>query len=262
MADVPEFQRKQYAFAAHIRDPQHEPAPDGIEDRRMAVYRDLFFNNLSSLLARTFPVVRKIHGPERWNGFIRGFMQHHSAQTPYFLELPREFLAYLQDEYEAGDDDFPFLLELAHWEYVELELSISDAANDLTDVDPDGDLLAGVPVKSNLAEAYAYQFPVHRISPANLPTQPDGQATFLCVYRRRNDEVGFLELNPITAALFEAIENNAAGNTGEQLLRGLAAATRYPDVDAFVAHGADALEEMRQLEILTGAKPPTSGDPA
>ena len=57
MAKRPEFQEKQFAFAAHIRDPKHVPAPDDIEDRRMAVYRDLFFNNLKSLLSNMFPVL-------------------------------------------------------------------------------------------------------------------------------------------------------------------------------------------------------------
>ena len=40
MADNSDFQAKQFAFAAHIRDPQHVAAPDGIEDRRMAIYRE------------------------------------------------------------------------------------------------------------------------------------------------------------------------------------------------------------------------------
>ena len=260
MGDLPDFQAKQYAFAAHIRDPDHRPAPDGIEDRRMAVYRKLFFNNLSSLLATNFPVLKKIHTDEKWRSLIRQFMRVHSAQTPYFLQLPGEFLTFLQDEYKASDDDFPFLLELAHYEYAELAMSISEASNDTRDVDPDGDLLTGVPVKSNLAAAFAYQFPVHRISPTNLPRKPPDLSTFLCVYRRANDEVGFLELNPVTAALFDAIGCNESGKTGEQLLRELAAATDFPDPDAFVAHGNAALEEMRQLEILTGSRPPATGD--
>ena len=52
VADTPDFQKKQYAFAAHIRDPENNPAPTGIEDRRMGVYRELFFNNLLNLLRR------------------------------------------------------------------------------------------------------------------------------------------------------------------------------------------------------------------
>jgi hypothetical protein len=118
MAERPKFQEQQYAFAAHIRDPKNVPAPEGIEDRRMAIYRELFFNNLQSLLANMFPVLKKLHSDRHWRHLIRKFMQRHQAKTPYFLELPAEFLAFLQNEYEPGPDDFPFLVELAHYEYI------------------------------------------------------------------------------------------------------------------------------------------------
>ena len=36
----------QYALTAHIRDPENQPAPAGIEDRRMGIYRDLIFCNV------------------------------------------------------------------------------------------------------------------------------------------------------------------------------------------------------------------------
>ena len=254
MGERPEFQEKQYAFAAHIRDPQHVPAPDGIEDRRMAIYRELFFNNLRSLLSSTFPVLKKLHADDKWRRMVRRFMQKHSAQTPYFLQLPAEFLDFLQNEYEPEDDDFPFLVELAHYEYIELALSVSEASNDLDGVDPNGDLLAGVPVKSELAWVYAYQYPVHRISKEFQPGAPEEQPVYLAVYRGTDDEVGFLELNPVTAGLLNAVAENEAGKTGEQLLRDLAAEIGFPDADAFVQHGLGALEEMRSLEILTGTR--------
>ena len=98
MADPASFKDRQYAFAAHIRDPQNVVAPEGIEDRRMAVYRKLFFNNLFSLLGTFFPVMRKIHSDDDWRRFIRGFLVRHEAQTPYFLQLPEEFLDYLQKQ--------------------------------------------------------------------------------------------------------------------------------------------------------------------
>ena len=256
MAKPEDFQDKQFAFAAHIRDPQGVPAPEGIEDRRMAIYRGLFFNNLKSLLSNMFPVLKKLHSPDAWSKIIRKFMQSHRASTPYFLQLPQEFLQFLQEEYEASDDDFPFLLELAHYEYVELALSISEAENDLDGVDPDGDLLANVPVKSELAWAFAYQYPVHRIAFDFQPDAPGEIPTYLAVYRRSNDKVGFLELNPMTAGLLDAIGNNANRLPGKSLLEQLATQTNYPDVDAFIAHGAQALAEMRQLEILTGTRSP------
>ena len=256
MADSRSFKEKQYAFAAHIRDPEHVAPPDGIESRRMAIYRGLFFNNLSSLLATFFPVMRKIHSDAQWRRFIRGFMQHHQAETPYFLQLPQEFLAYLQTEFDAADDDYPFLLELAHYEYAELELAVSDDENEIQGIDPNGDLLTGVPAMSSLARAFAYRYAVHRISPKFLPEEPEAQPVYLALYRGTDDSVGFLELNAITAALLDAIESNTDNKTGEELLRALATKINYPDADALVAHGADAMREMRQLEILTGARSP------
>lgn len=256
MADSRSFQDKQYSFAAHIRDPENVAAPGGIESRRMAIYRKLFFNNLYNLLGTFFPVMRRIHSPEQWRRFVRGFMQLHQAETPYFLQLPQEFLGYLQNEFEASADDYPFLLELAHYEYAELALSVSDEENDTAGIDPDGDLLEGIPVKSALSMSFAYHYAVHRISPTFLPSEPQEQPVYLALYRGSDDSVGFLELNAVTAALLDAIEFNQAGRTGEQLLRDLANKINYPDADALVEHGADALREMRQLEILTGARNP------
>jgi hypothetical protein len=232
MAERPTFQEQQYAFAAHIRDPQKAPAPEGVEDRRMAIYRELFFNNLKSLLSNMFPVLNKLHSDPHWSRLVRRFMQRHQAQTPYF----------------------PFLTELAHYEYIELAVSVSEESNDLEGVDPDGDLLAGVPVKSVLAWVYAYQYPVHRISAEFLPDAPAEQPVYLAVYRNTDDQVGFLELNAVTAGLLNAIEENDAGQSGEALLRKLAADIDYPDTDAFVAHGLTALQEMRSLDILTGTR--------
>lgn len=256
MAKVLDFQEKQYAFAAHIRDPENVAAPAEIEDRRMGVYRELFFNNLRSLLSNMFPVLKKLYSRAAWAAIIRQFMIVHRATTPYFLQLPKEFLAFLQDEYETQESDFPFLLELAHYEYIELALSISEASNNMDGVDPDGDLRANVPVKSELAWAFAYQYPVHRIDADFQPDQPGDTPTYLAVYRGTSDKVGFLELNPMTAGLLDAIDNNDQKLNGESLLRNLAEQTDYPDVEAFLTHGTAVLDEMRQLEILTGARLP------
>jgi hypothetical protein len=180
-------------------------------------------------------------------------MRHHEAQTPYFLRLPEEFLAYLQDEFTPTDDDFPFLIELAHYEYTELELAVADTEDDLGEIDPDGDLLQGVPVKSSLAKAFAYQFPVHRIAPEFLPRVPAEQPVYLALYRDSDDEIGFLELNAVTAALLDAIGRNTE-RSGESLLRELAGKIGYADVDTLVTHGAGALEDMRRRGILIGTR--------
>jgi len=253
VAKVPEFQRKQYAFAAHIRDPEHSPAPEGVEDRRLAIYRELFFNNLHNLIGTTFPVLKKILSRDKFRSLIREFMVSHQAQTPYFLEIPREFLAFLENEYELKGDDYPFIVELAHYEWAELALSVSEEVNDERGIDPDGDLLEGIPVRSKLTWTFAYQYPVHRISPDFLPTEPGDVPTFLAICRKANDDMDFMELNPVTARLLELIEANEQ-ESGRELLLKLAREIDYPDAEALVTHGGEAMAEMRAAEILLGTK--------
>jgi hypothetical protein len=253
MAENSDFQQIQYAFARHIRDPDNNPSPVEAEDRRLAIYRELFFNNLYNLISQTFPVLKKIHTGDKWRGFVRQFMILHQAQTPYFLEIPQEFLKFLQEEYELQDDDFPFLVELAHYEWVELALSVSDDENDSAGIDATGDLLAGVPVKSRLAWLVAYDFPVHRISTDYKPAERGEQTTFLAICRKENDDMDFMELNPVTAKLLEMIETNDE-MTGRELLARLAKEVDYPDADSMIQHGRDAMEKMRSAEILLGVK--------
>ena len=139
---------QQDALAAHIRDPDRVAPPEGVEARRLKIYRELFFNNVDSLLAGNFPVLRRIHGDDGWRALVRAFYRDHDCHTPLFTELAREFLRYLDERAagEAGHDDPPWLRELAHYEWVELALQISEASCDDVAHDPDGDLLAGAKV--------------------------------------------------------------------------------------------------------------------
>lgn len=251
MADSQDFRDIQYAFAKHIRDPQNNPAPTDAEDRRYAIYRELFFNNLRNLISQTFPVLRKLHSKEKWASFIRQFMVHHEARTPYFLEIPQEFVEFLQNEYEAEEGDYPFLVELAHYEWAELALSVSDQENDTDAIDPDGNLLDGVPVKSKLAWLFTYQFPVHRISTDFVPTEPGDQPICLAICRKADDDMDFMELNPVMARLLEMVGENES-TTGRQLLEQLAEEVSFSDSEKFVAHGAEALQQMRDAEIVIG----------
>lgn len=247
------FRQKQFALAAHIRDPEHAAPPEDIEDRRLGIYRDLFFNNLLNLLSSTFPVLKTLHQPERWRALIRDFMIQHRAHTPYFLEIPREFLDYLEKTRGARADDFPFLAELAHYEWAELALSVSDEEDALSEIDADGDMLDGAPVKSVLAWRLSYRFPVHRISPEFVPSTPGDQPTHLVIFRKADDELEFRELNPVTARLLELIAASDGHDTGRSLLLRLADEIGF-DNEAMLRHGEEILSQLRGAGILAGTK--------
>lgn len=258
MPERPEFQRKQYEFAAHIRDPQSNPPPEGIEERRLAIYRDLFFRNIAGLLAATFRVTRRVLSDEEWEAMVRDFIARHESHTPLFLEMPREFVAFLEHERDDAADP-PFLQALAHYEWIGRALSIAEDEPDLDSVERESDLLAGVPAVSPLAWLCGYHFPVHRIGPDFRPDAPDEQPTWLVVYRRLDDRIGFLELNAATARLFELARDNTAGRTGRELLLTVAAEIGHPQPETVVTGGRDTLEEMRRLDIVLGTRRDGSG---
>lgn len=249
----PEFIRRQYEFAAHVRDPDHNPRPSDVEDRRMAIYRELFFNNVKNMLAGTFPVLSEIYGEDGWARMIRDYFARHEAHTPIFMEMPQEFLKYLEEERGERDEDPPWILELAHYEWIELALQTDEHDIDLTGVDPSGNLLDGVPVFSALAWPLSYDFPVHQIGPDYQPEAPGEQPTFLIVYRDLEDAVGFIEANPVTAKLVALLQENDT-KTGRELLQSIAEEMQHPNPDAVVQGGADILENLRRHDVVLGTR--------
>lgn len=254
----PRFAEVQYAFARHIRDPEHAPPPADIEPRRMKIYRELFFNNLSSLLAGTYPVLHAILGEARWAALIRDFMVRHEAHTPLFPEVPQELLRFLQEQRAGHPDDPPFMLELAHYEWVELALQVSplslEESLEPPGVERQGDLLAGVPVVSPLAWPLAYAFPVHTLSVTHQPAEPPAQPTFLVVYRQRDDQVRFMEINAVTARLLELAGTEGSRATGHELLARIAEELGHADPAAVIAGGATTLEMLREHDVVLGTR--------
>jgi hypothetical protein len=242
----------QQDFAAHIRDPDRHPAPTDVEDRRMAIYRRLFFNNISSLLAGNFPVLRGLYDDERWRGLVRDFYAEHRCRTPLFPEVAKEFLRYLQER-GGRQDDPPFLLELAHYEWVELALSLDTRELDQVAADPTGDLMTGRPVLSPLAWALSYRFPVHLIQPDYQPAEPPANVTHLLVYRDRQDRVKFMLLNEVARLLLQRLQESP-GLTGKEQLLGVAQDIQHPDPQQVVAAGAKVLHDLHRRDVLLGTR--------
>ena len=239
---------QQFALARHLRDPHAHPAPPGIEERRLAIYRDLFFKNIEGLLSGNFPVIRKTLGDEAWRGLVRAFYATHRSHTPLFPEIAREFIRYL----ESRDDDTlpPWLRELAHYEWVELALQIADDSVPMHAAD--GDLLTGIPVVSPFAWALAYQWPVHRIGPDFLPDAPPAEPTLLLVRRDAEHQVRFAAISPLVYRLVELLGEGS--RTGTDALRQLAQEAGVDDVSAFVDQGAAMLARMRDEGTLLGTR--------
>lgn len=243
------LREQQFALARHLRDPANFPPPPGIEERRLSIYRDLFFNNIESLLAGNFPVIRQTLGDAAWRALVRRFYAGHRSHTPLFPQIAREFIRFLQDN-ETTAEWPAWLPELAHYEWVELALQISDDAT--PPHDPGGDLLEGIPLASPFAWPLSYRWPVTHLGPDFQPVQPPATPTCLLVRRDSDHRIRFAALSPLAYRLFEQLQEGR--HTGRTLLAGLAAEAGAPFDADFLAQGLALLERMREEGSVLGTR--------
>ncbi len=245
-------QTLQTQLTDYIRDPASARAPRGIEQRRLNIYRDLFFGNVEGFMRRGFPIIHQLFSEQDWQRLIRDFMLNYQCNTPYFTKITEEFVRYLQSERPTVVEEPPFLQELAHYEWVEVALDLADIDLDDVPVDPDGDLLEQCPVVSPLLMSLAYRFPVHRIGPSFQPQEPPEEASYLLVYRNRKDQVQFMEGNAVTARMLALLQAGEGDTTGRRMLGQIADELQHPNPEQVLESGRKTLNKLRSLDIILG----------
>ena len=253
---VPEQLRlQQFLLSKHIRDPENNPPPPDIEDRRLAIYRDLFYNNMEGLLAGNFPVIHEILDDESWHGLIHAFYREHLCQTHLFPEVPREFIRFLQTRIDNDEQDPPWLMELAHYEWVELALDLAendDSENEI--IAQQESILETAFSLSPLAWPLGYQWPVHRLSPGYLPEESPDSPTFLLVRRDQHYKVHFDEISALIFRLLQ-LTSDAPDLTAKQQLTGLATEANAEDLDSFIELGLGLYQDLISKHVLRPTSP-------
>lgn len=235
--------QEQNTLGRYLRDPDHCAPPAGMDVARAQVYRDLIFNNLSLLLSGTFPVLIKVLGEARWRSLMRIFLRDYRASTPKFGEIAQEFVEFLAAQPPGlSDADWPpFMVELAHYEWIEMALQQSEAeplpASDA------GQLLECALQVSPLAWPLAYAWPVQLVGPDYQPDAPPVQPTLLLVRRAEDWSVKFSELSPLAWRLLQRI-TEFPQLTGREQLQGLAVEAQAVGSPMFIESGAALLRQM------------------
>ena len=98
-----------------------------------------------------------------------------------------------------------FMLELAHYEWVELDVSIAHEDEQEKKLQTTA-LTSSALYLSKTARNLSYQFPVQNISNRFKPKEPSPQPNYFVVYRDEDDDVQFLAMNAMTALLLSIIE--------------------------------------------------------
>jgi hypothetical protein len=249
-SDLPAFQQYQFAFSSHIRNPQLNKRPRGVEARRMKIYNELLYNNLEGFLLACFPVLRKVLGQRKWAKLVRDFFSTHRCHTPFFRQIPDEFVHYLKNVRGENSDDPGFLQDLAHYEWLELMLTVSNKEINFALIDPQGDLMSGKPALNPLLSLQSYAYPVHRISPRFKPKPEQKEETHFVVLRNTEDEVKFVLLNPVSMRLLVLLQGHSLN--GEAALLQIAAELKHPDPAVVLAGGREVMQSLYEAQVILG----------
>ncbi|MFW0754787.1 DNA-binding domain-containing protein [Pseudomonas sp. H11T01] len=241
--------QQQQTLTHYLRDPDHCPPPAEMDVARAQIYRDLVFENLESLLSGTFPVLVIILGDADWRGLVRLFLRDYRSPTPKFGEIAKEFVTFLASEHPSlQEKPWPaFMVELAHYEWVEMALQQSESEPLPTS---DDRWLLDRPLQvSPLAWPLAYSWPVHRLSPEFRPVEPPAQPTLLLIRRSEDWSVRFSELSPLAWRLLQRIEQFPT-LAGCDQLQGLAVEAGVTEPSDFMDSGLVLLRQMHAEGII------------
>ena len=201
--DSQDYKQIQRQFANYIRDPAHNSVPTGIEQRRMDIYKRLFFNNLASFCAKSFKSFRPFVDDERWNTLIRGFLREHRCSSPYFKDIPIAFVEYLESS-DRDCTEYPFMSEMCHLDAMRMQLRLAPDAPPCENLDISKNTTC-VQLSSTV-RLLSYKWPVHKLTLSTWDNQQPNQPTWLIAFRDRNDKVEVFGTNVHTFRMLESLK--------------------------------------------------------
>lgn len=240
MSQLPSFQQAQFTLANIIR--TGEGRIEGVEPRRLKIYQELFFNNVEGFCATAFPVFKSIVGESYWRTLIAEFFVQHQCDTPHFVEISQEFLGYLA-EHKQQDLPYPYLVELAHYEWVELASSVAE--NEGEEVNSDTSLLDTVLLVPESTHALSYQYPVHAISTDNQD-KIEPELTCLLVYRDRDFNVQFVLTDQISVIALQMLQHSP-GATAQAVIAELNKQNPSLSQESLSSHLNQALQHFVEI---------------
>ena len=198
MADFQEMQRR---FTQAIRHPGHSPESE-FDQERVQLYRELLFNNILGFLENGFPRLRHALPAEAWHERVSAFFSRHYCQSPYFKDIAGEFAGFVR---QHPDSDYPWLAELAHFEWAELAAEVAEGS--LPPFVP-GNILGQPVVVSPWVWPLVYQWPFHD-SRLTAPSEANRKSVALLLYRNARHEVFWLETTLVAASVLELLQKEA-----------------------------------------------------
>lgn len=208
----------------------------------MLTYRELARMSLIEPLETMFPVLKALlEEVGAWAPCVQAFLDARLLRSGHYRDIAPTFLGWLAAS-SWGQDRWPFLLELAHAEILEVLVARfpdSDPPEGLHAEPGPADLV----VLDGATQIVSYSHAVHRVTEA-API-PEARPTHLVAFRNEEGEAQLLELTPATAALLVQARTRPLAEA--------AASLNLPDLDAIL----NLLRDLRRDGAIAGFQTPT-----
>ncbi|MGL6124241.1 MAG: HvfC family RiPP maturation protein, partial [Shewanella sp.] len=181
------------------------PLPANTDLSRMQVYRELFFSNVQGFVSSGFPVLKSLYSEDDWLALVQRFFSQHDCKSPIFIDIAGEFLTFLQQQYQPTANDPIFMLELAHYEWLELVVAVAQASEDEAQLSP-AQITTQALCLSQTARVAQYHFEVQYIRQDYRPQEQLDTPVFFCLYQDVDGEVRFLQLPPLSAQVLAFLQ--------------------------------------------------------
>ncbi len=236
-------------------------APDDVAaileaPRRLAVYRSLVRNGLSSVVLRMLPRTRARLNAAcsgRFDADFAAFVDEESPHTHYLRDVPFELFAWAKPRWQADPSVPAYIVdlasyELAHFQVAQVASPGGAHATNAVDVALDRPLAF-----HESACVLRYAWAVHELPGGDDATdEPPRRDVRLLAYRDADHSVRWLELTPLAATIVDRL---AAGEAlGAAIELACAGAGVAPP--AVLPELARLLADLGNRGVLVGARAP------
>jgi len=251
-----EYQRQ---LANFCRTEDFTELPGATSAERVQTYRNLVFNGIEAALNNAFPLTREIL-ETKWPELIRRFVAEFPCQSPQLWQMPYGLIEYVESRSDLTQQ-FPFLLDLLNFEWVEIEVYMMEDAS-VESVTQSGSVLNDVLVLNSEHRILLLEFPVFKFSTSVVKANSEvlvaakGIYPLICYRHPQTLKANYFQLSTFYLNILGQIqEKQSPGRDAiEFVAKEMGLAASADELAKLLEQGEEFLTELLQQQIIIGFK--------
>ena len=200
-----DYQRK---LAEYCRTGEATEIPGITSGERLETYRRLVFSVIEEFLGKAYPITQAAIGKDEWQTLVDRFFSEYPCSSPQVWRMPQELTDYVEKT-SYKSDEFPYLLELLHFEWLEIEIDNMEDG-ELPEYLVPKDLFHEIPVINPDHKLLQLSYPLYELTPdilSNDEKREERKGTYLLLGFRCKETLRakFLTLNPFSLILLKGL---------------------------------------------------------